>query len=423
MMPVRSGSRIGCDEDMGLTLTPTVYRNVARLAQPLAASIPITIFSLAAVSLPLAAAQSLGLSSRQTGTWLFALYAVPGLASIILTLAYRQPLLVAWHIAVVAFIASLSQTIPYPDLLGAMIVAGLVVVALGALGLTTRVAAFVPTPVVFGVVAGNVLPFVVGTFEALQTEGLLVGAALAAYLVGRRALPPRVPPILPALVVGVALAAVTGRLHGLAAGWTWPALTPSAPSFTPAAVLTVVPIAVPLIALHANLTAVGYLRSEAYAPPARAIEVTTGVATVVASLFGPCPVCMGALVTPLTAGPEAGERSVRPWAAYAGAAGFLLIALGAGVAADLPALLPLPLLLAVAGLALLGVLSQALEQVITGPLRLGPLVAFAVASSTLSLLGLGAAFWALAFGTMTSLLVEGETLRTLRGAGSEQVPG
>lgn len=187
---------------MGFTLTPSVDRNVARLAQPLAASIPITIFSLAALSLPLATAQSLELSSRQTGTWLFALYAAPGLASIVLTLAYRQPLLVAWHSAVVAFVASLSQTVPYTDLLGAMAVAGFVVAALGALGLTTRVAALVPTPVVFGVVAGNVLPFVVGTFEALQSEGLLVGAALAAYLVGRRALPPRVPPVLPALVVG-----------------------------------------------------------------------------------------------------------------------------------------------------------------------------------------------------------------------------
>src|SRR5215213_3116912 len=197
---------------VGLTLTTSINRNVARLAQPLAASIPITIFTLAAVSLPLATAESLELSARQTGTWIFALYAVPGLASIVLTLVYRQPLLVAWHIAVVAFVASLSQTMPYPDLLGAMIVAGLVVAALGAFGLTARVAALVPTPVVFGVVAGNVLPFVVGTFEALQTEGLLVGAALGAYLVGRRALPPRVPPILPALV-GVALAAVAGRLH------------------------------------------------------------------------------------------------------------------------------------------------------------------------------------------------------------------
>src|SRR5919112_1627510 len=118
---------------MGFTLTPSVDRSVARLAQPLAASIPITIFSAAAVSLPLTTAQSLGLSSRQTGTWLFALYAVPGLASIVLTLAYRQPLFVAWHIAVVAFVASLSQTMPYPDLLGAMIVAGLVIFALGAL--------------------------------------------------------------------------------------------------------------------------------------------------------------------------------------------------------------------------------------------------------------------------------------------------
>jgi benzoate membrane transport protein len=413
----------GCDEVMGITLTPSVDRNVAQLAQPLAASIPITIFSLAAVSLPLAAAQSLGLSSRQTGTWLFALCAAPGLASIVLTLVYRQPLLVAWHIAVVAFVASLSQTVPYTDLLGAMIVAGFIVAALGALGFTPRVAALVPTPVVFGVVAGNVLPFVVGTFEALQSEGLLVGAALAAYLVGRRGLPPRVPPILPALVVGVALTAVTGRLHGLATGWTWPVLTHATPSFTPAAVLTIVPIAVPLIALHANLTAVAYLRSEAYAPPARAIEVTTGVATMAASLFGPCPICMGALVTPLTAGPEAGERSVRPWAAYAGAAGFLLIALGAGVAADLPALLPLPLLLAVAGLALLGVLSQALEQVIKGPLRLGPLIAFAVASSTLSLFGLGAAFWALAFGTLTTLLVEGDALRAFRNSASSRAPG
>jgi benzoate membrane transport protein len=93
------------------------------------------------------------------------------------------------------------------------------------------------------------------------------------------------------------------------------------------------------------------------------------------------------------------------------------------VAADLPALLPLPLLLAVAGLALLGVLSQALEQIVKGPLRLGPLVAFAVASSTLSLFGLGAAFWALVFGTLTSLLVEGDALRAFRSAASSRTPG
>jgi benzoate membrane transport protein len=311
---------------------------------------------------------------------------------------------------------------PYDHIVGGMLVAGLVVAGLGALGLTTRVAALVPTAVVLGVVAGNVLPFVIGTFEALHDEGLLVGAALAAYLMGRRALHPRVPPIVPALIVGLVLAAATGRLHGAVTGWIWPALQPTSPSFAPAAILTVVSIAVPLIALHSNLTAVAYLRSEDYTPPARAIEITTGLGTMAASLFGPSPICMGALVTPLTAGPEAGERAVRPWAAYAGAVGFLLIAIGAGIAADLPALLPLPLLLAVAGLALVGVLSQALAQVMSGPLRLGPLVAFAVASSHLSLFGLGAAFWALLFGTIASLVAEPGAWRAASSAESRAAP-
>ncbi len=418
----RSGSHVGWGEGMGHGNGPTIFRNAAQFAQPLATSIPITIFTIAALALPLATAQALGLSSRQTSAWIFALYAAPGLASIALTVAYRQPLLVAWHTAVVAFVASLAPTTPYGDILGAMIVAGLVVAALGALGLTTRVAALVPTAVVFGVVAGNVLPFVIGAFEALQSEALLVGAALVAYLVGRRALQPRVPPIVPALVVGLVLAAATGRLHGTATGWTWPDLATADPSFNPAAILTVVPVAVPLIALHSNLTAVAYLRSEAYAPPARAIEVTTGLATMVASVFGPSPICMGAIVTPLTAGPEAGERAVRPWAVYASALGFLLVALAAGVAADLPALLPLPLLLAIAGLALLGVLSQALIQVVTGPLRLGPLVAFAVASSSLSLFGLGPAFWALVLGTIASFVAEPAAVRTAGGAESRTPP-
>jgi len=90
---------------MGDVNTPTIFRNAAQLAQPLATSIPITIFTIAALALPLATAQALGLSARQTSAWVFALYAAPGLASIALTLAYRQPLLVAWHTAVVAFVA------------------------------------------------------------------------------------------------------------------------------------------------------------------------------------------------------------------------------------------------------------------------------------------------------------------------------
>jgi benzoate membrane transport protein len=330
-----------------------------------------------------------------------------------LTLAYRQPLLVAWHTAVVAFLASFVGQAQYSDLLGATLVGGLLVTVLGALGLTHRVAQLVPTPVVFAVVAANVLPFVVGIFTALGNEPLVVGGTLVAYFLGRRALGPRLPPVLPALVVGLALAAVTGRFASLPDGLSLPLLEPTLPTFALPVLLAVVPVFVALTALQANLTAVIYLRAEGYAPPVRAIDVATGLGSAAAAFLGPAPICMGALVTPLTAGAEAGERAVRPWSVYASGAAFIVIALGAGAAAELPVVVPLPLLLAVAGLALVGVLAQALGEITRGPLRLGPLFAFAVAASRLSLLGLGPLFWALVLGTAVSLLLEGEALRDL----------
>jgi benzoate membrane transport protein len=379
-------------------------------------AIPIAIFSLVALALPLATAASLRLSPQQTSAWLLALYGVPALLSLALTRAFRQPLLVAWHTAVVAFLATLGQDFTYREIRGAMLVGGLAVAALGALGLTARVAALVPAPVVMGVVAANVLPFVVGIFDALGDARLVVGGVLVAYLLGRRFLGARVPPILPALLAGLAVAAASGQLAVPPSGWTAPAFAPARPAFSAGAIATLAPVVVVLVALHSNLTAAVYLRAQAYRPPVRAIDGATGLGTAVAALLGPAPICMGALVTPLTAGPEAGDRPVRPWSAYLSGVALGLIAIGAGVAAVVPRAVPLPLLLAVAGLALLGVLGQALAEVTQGPLRVGPLVAVTVALSHLRLLDLGPPFWALVFGSLTSLLLEADALREVRTA-------
>ena len=77
-------------------------------------------------------------------------------------------------------------------------------------------------------------------------------------------------------------------------------------------------------------------------------------------------------------------------------------------------IVPVSLLLAVAGLSLLPVLGQALEAITSGPLRLGPLFAFVVAVSEISLLGLGALFWALVIGTAVSMILETDALREAR---------
>ena len=388
----------------------------ARWLPPMTAAIPVSIFSLAALAIPLAAAESLHLSPHQTGAWLVALYGIPAFLSLVLTIASRQPLFVAWHTGVVVFLASVAGELSYADLRGAVLVGGLVVLGLGLSGLTIQVARLVPAPVIHGIVAATALPFVVGVFDALGDERLLVGGALLAYLGGRRLFGAQIPPILPALVVGLVLAAGTGRLGGLPGGWAAPPIAMVRPGFSLAAIVTVVPVFVALVAFHANLTYRVYLQSQGYQPPARMLDVATGVGSVIGSLLGPGPVCMGQAVVALIAGPDAGERQVRHWSVYVSASVFLVIALGAAIAAEVPTMVPLRFLLAIAGLALLGVFGHALEEATRGPLRMAPVLAFAVAASDLSLLGLGAAFWALVVGTGAALLLEGEAASTLRTA-------
>ena len=399
---------------MGETLAPERNVGLRRYVPPLSAAIPILIFAVAALALPLATAAALALTANQLGGWIVVLFGIPAILSMALTGVYRQPLLVAWHTQAVVFLATLAGQLGYAEMLGAMLVSGGVVALLGATGLTSRLATLIPGPVVFAVVAGATMPFVVGIFNTLGTERVLIGGTLLAYLLGRRFLGARVPGVLPALLVGLALVAVTGRLGHVPTGWSLPAPGLAHPAFSLRAIATIVPVVVPLIALQSNLVWVAYLRGQGYCPPARVIDVATGLGTMLAAFVGPAPICMGSALVPLAAGPEAGERDVRHWSVYATAAGFALVALGASIAAGLPSVLPLTLLLAVAGLALVGALGQAIGELARGPLRLGPLFAFAIASSKLTLLGLGPLFWALVGGTVIAYLLEREEMRAVR---------
>ena len=93
---------------------------------------------------------------------------------------------------------------------------------------------------------------------------------------------------------------------------------------------------------------------------------------------------------------------------------FLAMTPLAGFAADAASVLPLELLVAIAGLAVIGVLAMALKRISSGPLTFGPLVAFAVAVSDLSMLGLGPYFWSLVFGVGVSWTLEREAITELR---------
>jgi benzoate membrane transport protein len=232
--------------------------------------------------------------------------------------------------------------------------------------------------------------------------------------VSQRALGPLVPPILPAFLAGSLAALLTGELGAFPSTFSLPALEPIRPAFTWEALLTVTPVLLALMTVQANVPSVAYLRSQGFDPPARLIDLVCGVGTVLGSFFGPLTVSLALPPVLVMAGPTAGERSLRFRAILLPVVVGLAIAVVAGTAADLAVLFPPALLLAIAGLALLPAMIAALKELTAGPLVLGPVIAFAIALSDMTVAGLGPFFWSLVLGTLVSLLFEREGWRRFR---------
>jgi len=371
------------------------------------------------LSIPLTAARALDLSAVETSSWILALYGLPALLSLVLSVHYRQPLLVTGNLFVIIFINGLGGQLSYPQLIGASILAGAVVLLVGMLGLTERLAAWIPVPIVFGLLAGAVLPFVSDFFTTLGDAPAVVCGTLLAYLVSRRVLGTRLPAILPALATGLTVTAVTGQFGQVTEPLSLAVPEITLPVFSLPAILTATPVLVVLITLQANLPSVRFLHSQDYHPPEFVIDVVGGIGTMLGSFLGPTGISLSLPATSLVAGSGAGEHEIRHRSVYLASGAALLVGLLAGIAAGLAAVIPLALLLTLAGLSVVDVLGNALKRITQGPLFLGPLFAFAVALSEISFLGFGNYFWSLVIGTGVSLLLEREGLRALRDEGDD----
>lgn len=386
----------------------------------LGASVRNIVIFITVLSIPLTSAQNMGLTETETSSWILALYGIPPLLNIILVLIYRQPLLLTGNLFLIIFINGLGDTIPFPQLVGAAMLAGAAVAAVGLLGVTKWMASWVPVPIMFGLLAGAVLPFLSDIFTRLGDTPWVVGGTLLVYLLSRRILREHVPPILPALLAGLGLAWVTGGFQPVAEPLILelPALT--GPVFSLPVILTATPVFVVLITLQANLPALRFLQSQDYQPPERVIDIVSGLGMMVGSLLGPVGVSLSLPATSLAAGPEAGDHDIRHRTIYIVSVTALLVGIFAGAATALAGALPMALLLTLAGLSVVDVLMNAVTRFTEGPLRLGPLFAFAIALSDVSFLGFGNYFWSLVIGTGVSLLLEGEGFHALRQQSMER---
>lgn len=368
----------------------------------LAGLIAVVVAYTGPLVLVIQAAERAGLDRSVVSSWIWALTAGSGVISLPLSLWYRQPIVAAWSIAGSALLVTELGRFRIEEAVGAYLVAGIATAVLGWSGLFGRMMSLVPAPVVMGMLAGVLLRFGIGLFTALPGRPLIVLAMLAAFLVlrWRRVRAPTVG----ALAAGV-LAAVLSNDVRLASVsleiatpvWIWPV-------FSVGALLS---LALPLFVLaiaSQDAPGLAVLRAAGYTTPPDGPILLTGLASIVTAPFAGHGLNLAALMAAICSSPEAHPDSDRRYAAgVAAGVWFILFGMLGATAVSLFAALPRELIAAVAGLAMV----PSLVSSLTGATaqdehREGALFALLVAASDVTLLGIGAPFWALLLGVATS---------------------
>jgi benzoate membrane transport protein len=134
--------------------------------------------------------------------------------------------------------------------------------------------------------------------------------------------------------------------------------------------------------------------------------VLVGLASVVNAVFGGHPASVARAGVAMLASPGAGPAQQRYLAVVVSALLTLALAFAALPLALALGALPKGYVVALAGVAILAALQDALERSFGGDMKFGALVALAVAATPFTALGIGSAFWALLCGLAASAAAE-----------------
>ncbi|MBJ7599081.1 benzoate/H(+) symporter BenE family transporter [Candidatus Nephthysia bennettiae] len=358
----------------------------------------------------LSVAAALRLTPDQTSSWLLITCLTGAVSGLGLSLHYRQPLAITMSIPGWVLLATIGPRFSFPEIVGANLVAGALILLLGLLGVGERVMAWLPLPIVMGMFAGSIIAYGSGIFTQMGIQPLLVGPPVAAFLVARAARRSWLPPMAAAVVVGLLAAALPGHVNLEGLAWRPPVLTLTAPRFSPEAVLELaLPLSVMTVGIG-NVQGLGLLISKGYRPPIKLATVVVGVNSLINAAFGGNQASIARNGIAILAAEDAGPVERRYVANVVATLFLLLLVVNAATASSLLRVVPVGLVTALAGLAILSSLLDALQRAVSGQLPFGALFALIVAASPLQFLGIGSAFWALVAGLMTSLLVERDQL-------------
>ncbi|MCB3524600.1 benzoate/H(+) symporter BenE family transporter [Klebsiella grimontii] len=357
------------------------------------------------------AAAAAGADASQIAGWMTALGLGMGVSTLALTLWRKVPILTAWSTPGAALLVTGLQGVTLSQAVGVFIFANALIVLCGITGIFARLMKIIPHSLAAAMLAGILLRFGMQAFASLQGNLLLCGSMFAVWLLCKVWLPRFA--VVAALLAGGAVAGFSGEVTTSQIAFSFVAPSWIAPEFTPALLLSVgVPF---FLVTMASQNAPGFatLQASGYRVPVSPLIVATGGLALLLSPFGVYSICIAAITAAICQSPEAHPDPQKRWFAAAAAGVFYLLAgIFGGSITSLMSALPMAWIQMLAGLALLGTISGSLFQALNQESeRDAAVVTFLVTASGVTLGGVGSAFWGLALGGVSYVL-----LSTLRRA-------
>lgn len=352
------------------------------------------------VAIVFQAAQAFQATPELITSWMWALGLGMGLCSAIPSLVLKKPVMVAWSTpgAAVLATAGLAGGFSMAEAVGAFLVCGALIVLFGVTGWFEKVMNRIPMAIASALLAGVLARFGIQAFAAAQTALPLILLMLGTYLVARR-LAPRYA-VVATLMVAIVFVAARGQLEGarIAFDLAMPVFTP--PRFSFAAITS---LALPLFVVtmaSQNLPGVAAIKAAGYEMPISKLITVTGVAMLLLAPFGAFALCLSAITAAICMGREAHEDPQRRYtAAVCCGALYVLIGLFGGAITGLLTAFPKELVVAIAGLALLGTIGGGLAAALHEEKhREAALITFLVTLSGVAIAGIGSAFWGVVAG-------------------------
>jgi len=353
------------------------------------------------VAIVFQAAQAFGATPAQITSWIWALGLGMGLCTLVPSLILRKPVMVAWSTpgAAVLATAGLAGGFSMGEAVGAFMVSAALITLAGITGWFERVMNRIPTEIAAALLAGVLARFGLQAFASAQTALPLVLTMLVVYLVARRRAPRYA--VVVTLAAAIVFAAVQGQMVWSAVQLELAMPVFVAPQFSVAALVS---LAVPLFVVtmaSQNLPGVAVIRASGYDLPISRLLTLTGVATLVLAPFGGYALNFSAITAAMCMGPEAHpDRDRRYTAAVSCGALYVAIGLFGAVITGLLTAFPKELVVAIAGLALLGTIANGLATALRGEAhREAALITFLVTLSGVVIAGVGSAFWGVVAGS------------------------